>query len=85
MVQVSAGYQHSLFLKSDGSLWGMGSTQFGALGPPTTILPPSTYEPESIQEIESSGVTSVAAGSSTLCIFKKRWKSVGQAEITMVS
>lgn len=29
---IAAGESHSLFLKSDGSLWGMGDNQYGALG-----------------------------------------------------
>ena len=30
--QIAAGENHSLFVKTDGSLWGMGSNQFGQLG-----------------------------------------------------
>jgi alpha-tubulin suppressor-like RCC1 family protein len=33
---VAAGYSHSLFIKSDGSLWGMGRNDFGQLGIGTT-------------------------------------------------
>ena len=31
-VTKAAGYDHSLFLKSDGSLWGMGCNYYGQLG-----------------------------------------------------
>jgi alpha-tubulin suppressor-like RCC1 family protein len=48
VVAVAAGQFHSLFIKSDGSLWGMGQNEFFALGdgflegdiiPPTQIVP----------------------------------------------
>ena len=29
---IAAGYRHSLFLKSDGSLWAMGDNAYGAVG-----------------------------------------------------
>jgi alpha-tubulin suppressor-like RCC1 family protein len=32
VIVISGGDQHSLFLKSDGSLWGMGKDAFGQLG-----------------------------------------------------
>lgn len=32
MIQIAAGNNHSLFLKSDGSLWGMGENDYGQLG-----------------------------------------------------
>ena len=55
---VAGGYFHSLFVKSDGSLWAMGSDQFGQLGDGSygngTNLP---------ELIVTSGVTAVAAGS----------------------
>ena len=36
VTKVSAGYYHSLFLKSDGSLWAMGYNFYGQLGDGTT-------------------------------------------------
>jgi alpha-tubulin suppressor-like RCC1 family protein len=55
VMQVSAGYSHTLFLKSDGSLWAMGDNTFGELGNGTTD---STNQPE---QIISSNVTAVVA------------------------
>src|ERR1035437_3735086 len=52
----SSGY-HSLFLKSDGSLWAMGYNYSGQLGDGTTA---STNFPEQI--IVASNVTTIAAG-----------------------
>ena len=54
---IAAGFEHSLFIKSDGSLWGMGSASTGQLGGATLI---NTNRPE---EIVVSGVTAIAAGS----------------------
>jgi alpha-tubulin suppressor-like RCC1 family protein len=58
---VSAGAQHSLILKSDGSLWAMGFNIFGQLGDGTfaTNAPYGKSVPE---QIVASGVTAVAAG-----------------------
>ncbi len=53
---IAAGEDHSLFLKSDGSLWAMGDNEFGQLGDGTLN---STNRPE---RIVASGVTAIAAG-----------------------
>ena len=55
---VSARSHHSLFLKSDGSLWGMGFNDYGELG---AIAPEgdSTNRPETIVP---GGVTAISAG-----------------------
>ena len=55
VIAVAAGYEHSLFLKQDGSLWGMGNTG-GALGDGTYN---NTNRPEMIV---ASNVTAIAAG-----------------------
>jgi alpha-tubulin suppressor-like RCC1 family protein len=55
---IAAGYFHSLFLKSDGSLWAMGANIFGQLGDGTNN---PTNQPE---QIVSSNVTAIAAGGS---------------------
>src|SRR5208283_2048370 len=53
---IAAGYYHSLFLKSDGSLWAMGYNNDGQLGDGTLN---NTNRPE---QIVASGVTAIAAG-----------------------
>jgi alpha-tubulin suppressor-like RCC1 family protein len=53
---IAAGYDHSLFLKSDGSLWAMGYNGQGELGDGTHN---TTNRPE---QIVASGVTAIAAG-----------------------
>jgi hypothetical protein len=54
---IAAGGYHSLFLKSDGSLWGMGYNSYGQLGNGTPSN--GTNLPE---QIVTSGVTAIAAG-----------------------
>ena len=56
---VSAGDFHSLYLKSDGSLWASGLNSSGQLGDGT-----NTNRNFPVQ-IELSGVTAIAAGAST--------------------
>ncbi|HEX5398077.1 MAG TPA: chromosome condensation regulator [Verrucomicrobiae bacterium] len=53
---IAAGGLHSLFLKRDGSLWGMGDNTSGGLGLGTNVL--ATIP----QQILSSNVTIIAAG-----------------------
>ena len=53
---IAGGTDHSLFIKSDGSLWGMGDNDPGQLGDGTEY---GTNQPE---KIVASGVTAVAAG-----------------------
>jgi alpha-tubulin suppressor-like RCC1 family protein len=56
VVAIAGGAYHSLFLKSDGSLWAMGFNQFGQLGDGTdndTNLP---------EQVVASNVTAIAAG-----------------------
>ena len=56
VTQIAAGGYHSLFLKSDGSLWAMGYNNYGQLGDGTTN---NTNHPE---QIVASNVTAIAAG-----------------------
>ncbi|HEV2456477.1 MAG TPA: hypothetical protein VGY98_19600 [Verrucomicrobiae bacterium] len=58
---VAAGFGHSLFLESNGSLWGAGQDDEGQLGDGKVYgsFPPG---PDQAEEIVSSGVTKIAAG-----------------------
>ena len=56
VTNIAAGAFHSLFLKSDGSLWAMGDNYYGQLGDGTTT---STNRPE---QIISNDVVAIAAG-----------------------
>jgi hypothetical protein len=56
---IAAGTYHSLFLKRDGSLWGMGLGGWGQLGDGFTNAPYATNVP---QQIVASGVRAIAAG-----------------------
>jgi len=44
VIAIAAGYRHSLFVKSDGSLWGMGWNFYGQLGDGTFTRPPNRPE-----------------------------------------
>ena len=56
VTKIAAGGAHSLFLKSDGSLWAMGYNRDGQLGDGTYN---NTNQPE---QIVASNVTAIAAG-----------------------
>jgi alpha-tubulin suppressor-like RCC1 family protein len=56
VTKVVAAYEHTLFVKSDGSLWAMGHNQYGQLGD-------GTYNPTNFPEqIVATNVTAIAAG-----------------------
>ena len=57
VVAIAAGGGQSLFIKSDGSLWGMGNNYYGQLG--TNTLYNNINDP---QQIVSNGVVAIAAG-----------------------
>ena len=57
IVAIAAGYQHSLAVKSDGTVWAWGSNDHGELGDNTTSV---RHLP--VQVIGLSGVTAVAGG-----------------------
>src|SRR5215469_7415847 len=56
VTQIATGQDHSLFVMSDGSLWGMGDNSYGEIGLGTTITGANAPT-----EIVTSGVTTVAA------------------------
>ena len=56
VTKIAGGEYHSLFLKSDGSLWVMGKNQFGQLGDGTLS---NGNQPK---QIVASNVTTIAAG-----------------------
>jgi len=58
VVDIAAGGAHSLFVKSDRSLWGMGRNDYGQLGIDTT-------EPSDIPVLIKSNIRGVAAGGET--------------------
>ena len=59
VVSVAAGYNHSLFVKSDGSLWAMGYNNNGQLGNGNT-----TQQPTPVKVVDG-GVQAVAGGENT--------------------
>lgn len=76
---IAAGYWHSLFIKSDGSLWGMGYNGDGELGDSTWN---NTDVPE---ELVSSNVMAISAGSAHSLFLKTDgslwgtgWEDYGQ-------
>lgn len=61
VTKIAGGGLHSLFLKSDGSLWAMGFNGAGELGDGTYGSAP--YDATNLPEqIVASGVTAIAAG-----------------------
>ena len=66
VTKIAAGAEHSLFLKSDGSLWAMGWNFYGALGDGTFFN--QTDRPE---QIVASNVIAIAAGSWHSLFLKK--------------
>jgi len=60
---VSVGYDHSLALKSDGSLWAWGDNSFGQLGDGTST---AQYRPIKIMD----GITAIAAGDQYSLVIK---------------
>ena len=64
MVEVSNGGGHIMFIKEDGSLWGLGDNKKGQLGDGTTV------DRNSSVRIVESGVVSVSVNSSHTMFIK---------------
>ncbi|MDD5140576.1 MAG: hypothetical protein PHY43_10000 [Verrucomicrobiales bacterium] len=66
VIAIAAGQYHSLFLKSDGSLWAMGWNGFGQLGDGNAFYPQLgfnfQYNTNLPEQIVAGGVTTIAAG-----------------------
>ena len=66
VIAIAAGQYHSLFLKSDGSVWAMGWNGYGQLGDGNGFYPQSglnfQYRTNQPEQIVASGVTAIAAG-----------------------
>jgi alpha-tubulin suppressor-like RCC1 family protein len=84
VTQISAGFYHTLFLKSNGTLWGTGWNLYGQLGNGAyaTAYPYGTNLPV---EIVASNVTAIAAGGSHTLFLKTNdslwamgWNAYGQ-------
>jgi alpha-tubulin suppressor-like RCC1 family protein len=60
VVALAAGGEHSLFLKTNGSLWAMGWNAYGQLGDGTTDA--GDYETNRPEQIVASNVVAIAAG-----------------------
>ena len=58
VTKVAAGWDYSLFLKSDGSLWAMGDNEHSQLGDGTYLI----YGTNRPEQIVASNVTAIAAG-----------------------
>ena len=54
---IASGEYHNLFLKGDGSLWGVGWNNYGQLGDGT-----SNYRTNRLEQVVASNVTAIAAG-----------------------
>src|SRR5664279_1457288 len=60
VTNIAAGAYHSLFIKSDGSLWVMGRNDYGELGDNTTDN--GNYQTNRPEQIVPGGVTAIAGG-----------------------
>src|ERR1035437_538114 len=66
---ITAGGGHSLFLKSDGSLWAMGDNRYGQLGD-GIFISSAPYGVNVPEQIVANGITNIAAGGAYNLILK---------------
>ncbi len=66
---IAAGCEHSLFLKSDGSLWAMGANGYGQLGDGSYAIYPA-YGTNRPEQIVASNVTAIAANNGSSLFLK---------------
>lgn len=60
VIAIAAGRAHSMFIKSDGSLWVMGDNSYGQLGDGTTDS--ENYATNQPEEIVTSNVVAISGG-----------------------
>ena len=65
VVAVAAGYYHSLFMTTDGTLWAMGYNNYGQLGNGTTI---NTNLPVSVPQLSVANIFPVDQAYHSLAI-----------------
>jgi len=64
IVQVAAGQNHTVALKSDGTVWGWGGNQYGQLGQGNSGSDTNQFSPVLINGL--NGITAISAGNNTL-------------------
>ncbi len=78
VTKIAAGGYHSLFLKSDGSLWAVGNNDDGELGDGTTDN--DNFNTNLPEQIVAGNVTAIAAGGSHSLFLKERWQPLGDGQ-----
>jgi alpha-tubulin suppressor-like RCC1 family protein len=71
VIQVTAGTDHSLFIKEDGTLWAMGSNNYGQLGDGTSIDRTSPEQVLDSNDTPHIGVVQVSAGGNHTLFLKQ--------------
>lgn len=82
IIEISAGFRHNLFLKSDGTVWSVGYNDYGQLGDGTSYSGsgPSNIKYSAVQVLGLTGIIAVSGGGDHSLFLKNNgtvW-SVGQ-------